>query len=73
MKLPLIYAQIKIDNVSPGREQPFKKDHQDFQHNMKSLANGSGTTNGGWTAKDTVSCSSMFNRTVGGRTSSRGE
>ena len=74
MKLPLIYAQLQIKNVDPARDRPFASDHQDFQTNRKSLAGtGSATTNGGWTVKDTVSCSSMYNRTVGGRTTSRGE
>lgn len=74
MKLPLVYAQVQINTQDPGRERPFEKSHQDFQHNMKSLAEtGSATTNGGWTCRNTVGKRYMQNGTVGGKTSSSGE
>jgi len=74
MKLPLVYAQIKIDTDKSYRDRPFSKDLQDFSMNMRDLGQvGSRTTNGGWTCKDSISKSSFALGTVGGKNSSRGE
>jgi hypothetical protein len=74
MKLPLVYAQIKVDHADPRRERPFQKDHQDFQHNMRNMeSSGSATTNGGWTVSTSIRKSTLANGTIGGRNLSSGE
>lgn len=73
-KLPLVYAEIRINDVDPKRERPFEKDHQDFQHNMLNLeGRRSATTTGGWTCSNTIRKSNFRMGTVGGRNSSKGE
>lgn len=64
MKLPLVFAEIRVNLTEDNRSKLSKKP-QVFQYNAKS-GNTSATTNGGWTSKNDITNRMLGGNAIGG-------